>query len=144
MKSSVLLFTALVLAAAPACSADDASSTGLGEPIELTEFAQAWGSGDPDSVRAFYSPDALIFPIGVDESSDGSLPDAGWNTEDDIDREVAQHSSGTLEVFDPVRVGDIATYTWRWTFPTMTITGADILHYRDDLIWRHFIDYQLG
>ena len=43
-------------------------------------------------------------------------------------------------MFDPVRVGDIATYTWRWTLQSFTITGADILHYRDDLIWRQFID----
>ena len=36
------------------------------------------------------------------------------------------------------------TYTWRWDLGYLIITGADILHFHDDLIWRQFIDYQAG
>jgi hypothetical protein len=81
-------------------------------------------------------------PIGVDEVKGGAVA-GGWGMGADIDREVAQHSGGTYEIFNPVRVGDIATYTWRWDLG-MIITGADILYFHDDLIWRQFIDYQAG
>lgn len=114
----------------------------IGHPIDLTAFSEAWGSGDPDRVRAFYTEDAIIFPIGVDEVSGDSIA-GGWGMTDDLDREVSQHAGGTYEIFAPVRVGDIATFTWRWDLG-MIISGANILYFHDDLIWREFIDYQLG
>lgn len=123
-----------------ACSTD---TPPLGESIDLSAFSEAWSSGDADLVRDFYTDDAIIFPIGVDETKGDSVA-GGWGTGADIDREVAQHFGGTYEIFDAVRVGDIATYTWRWDLGYLIITGADILHFHDDLIWRQFIDYQQG
>ena len=115
----------------------------IGAAIDLTEFAEAWSSGDPDQIRAFYTDDAVIMPIGVDEVQDGKVA-GGWGMGDDIDREALQHAGGTYEIFNPIRVGDIAAFTWRWDITGFIITGANILHYRDDLIWREYIDYQAG
>jgi len=110
--------------------------------IDVPEAAKG-SAGDPDLVRDFYSEDAIIFPIGVDETKGESVAGA-WGTGADIDREVSQHLGGAHEIFDAVRVGDIATYTWRWDLGNLIITRADILHFQDDLIWRQFIDYQAG
>ena len=135
----------VVLLIASGCSGDSTSSeeSTIGEAIDLTAFADAWSSSDPDQVRAFYTDDAVILPIGVDEVQEGKVA-GGWGMGADIDREVLQHAGGTLEIFNPIRVGDIATYTWRWDLSGLIITGADILHFQGDLIWRQFIDYQLG
>ena len=125
------------------CDSTSSEESTIGEAIDLTAFADAWSSSDPDQVRAFYTDDAVILPIGVDEVQEGKVA-GGWGMGADIDREVLQHAGGTLEIFNPIRVGDIATYTWRWDLGGLIITGADILHFQGDLIWRQFIDYQLG
>jgi hypothetical protein len=119
------------------------SEPAVGAPIDLTAFAEAWSSGDPDQIRTFYTDDAVVMPIGVDEVQEGKVA-GGWGMGDDIDREAAQHAGGTYEIFNPIRVVDIATFTWRWDIDGFIITGASILHYRDDLIWREYIDYQAG
>lgn len=147
LASFALLVGAGTLVTAQEDAVDGAPAAGpaIGQTIDLDALAEAWSSGNADQVRAFYTEDARIFPIGVDEMGDGSLSDNGpWGMEQDIDREVRQHAGGTYEIFDPVRVRDIATYTWRWNIGGFIITGADILHYKDDLIWRQFIDYQAG
>ena len=120
-----------------------AERTQLGKAIDLSGLAAAWSSGDPDQIRSFYTDDAMIFPIGVDEVADGTI-ESGWGMGEDIDREAAQHFGGTYEIFDAIRVRDTAMYTWRWDLSGFIISGADILQYRDDLIWRHYIAYQAG
>ena len=67
------------------CSTD---APPIGESIDLSAFSETWSSGDPDLVRDFYTDDAIIFPIGVDETKGDSVA-GGWGTGADIDREVA-------------------------------------------------------
>jgi hypothetical protein len=134
---------------APAAAADSAVDIG----IDLDAFALAWGSGDADQIRTFYTDDAVIEPLGHLLDTLHADPQAEyWDVSgSDIDREAAQHAGARLEILDAVRVGDIIVDTARWTFPDgfasvpdgTVITGGDILHIRDGLIWRQFTDFQV-
>jgi hypothetical protein len=119
------------------------SEPAVGAPIDLTDLTEARGSGDPDQIRTFYTDDAVTMPIGVDEVQEGKVA-GGRGMGDDIDREAAQHAGGTYKIFNPIRVVDIATFTWRWDIFEFMTTGASIPHYHDDLIWREYIEYQAG
>jgi len=120
--------------------------------IDLDAFAAAWGSGDADAIRAFYTDDAVIQPLGHLLTTLHDDPQTQfWNIEsDEIEGEAADHNGATLEYLTAARIGDVVVTTFRWTFPDGfrgvppggEIVGSDIMHVRDGLIWRHFTSFE--
>lgn len=144
-----VLFTAVgaVIGRATAPGADRA------EPFDIEAFAEAWGSGEPDQIRPFYTDDAVIMPFGhiLSTLTGRPMPEYWVVSGPDIDREAAEHAGGTLEFFDVDQIGDMVVATGQWTFPPglfpnsegTVIRTTDIWHLRDGKIWRHFTDFQV-
>lgn len=130
-----------------------APESGRAEPIDLEAFAEAWGSGDADQIRAFYTDDAVMMPFGhiLDTLNGHPMPEYWDVSGPDMDREAAQHAGGTIEFFDANQIGNMVVTTAQWTFPeglfrdseVTVIKGTDIWHLRDGKIWRHFTDFEV-
>jgi hypothetical protein len=122
--------------------------------IDLDAFAEAWASGDADQIRAFYTEDAVIMPFGhlLPTLHDDDPALEFWDVSGaDLEREAAEHAGARMEILNATRVGDIVVDTVRWTFPDgfpsvpdgTVITGGEVLHLRDGLIWRQFTDFEV-
>jgi hypothetical protein len=130
-----------------------ASEPGWAEPFDLDALATAWGSGDADQIRAFYTDDAVMMPFGHILATLNSHPmPEYWDVSGpDMDREADQHEGGTFEFFDANQIGNMVVTTGQWTFPEglfldsaeTVIKATDIWHLRDDKIWLHFTDFEV-
>jgi hypothetical protein len=130
-----------------------APEAGRAEPFDLEAFAEAWGSGDADQIRPFYTDDAVIMPFGhiLSTLTSRPMPEYWVVSGPDIDREAAEHVGGTLEFFDVEQIGDMVVATGQWTFPPglfpnsegTVIKTTDIWHRRNGKIWRQFTDFQV-
>jgi hypothetical protein len=78
--------------------------------MDLNAFAQAWGSGDADHIRAFYTEDAVIVPFGhlLPTLHDDDPALEFWDVSGaDLEREAAEHAGARMEILSATRVGDI-------------------------------------
>jgi ketosteroid isomerase-like protein len=122
-------------------------------PFDLDVFAAAWGSGDADKIRAFYTDDAVMMPFGHILSTLGEHPvPEYWDVAGpDMDREAFEHEGGTFEFLTMNRIGNMVVATGQWAFPEAldpaladtVIQTADIWHLRDNKIWRLFSDFEV-
>lgn len=122
-------------------------------PFDLDAIATAWGSGDADEIRAFYTDDAVMMPFGHILATLGNHPvPEYWDVAGpDMDREALEHEGGTFEYLTVDRIGNMVVATGQWTFPEAldpsladtVIQTADIWHLRGDKIWRHFADFEV-
>jgi ketosteroid isomerase-like protein len=128
-----------------------AAESGPAAPFDLDAFAAAWGSGDADQIRAFYTDDAVMMPFGhiLASLSDHPMPEY-WDVSGiDMDREAAEHSEGTFEIFTVEQIGNMLVGTGQWTFhqgsglEDTVIKATDIMHLRENKIWRHFTDFEI-
>lgn len=121
------------------------------EPFDLDAFAAAWGSGDADQIRAFYTDDAVMMPFGHILSRLGGHPmPEYWDVSGpDMDREAFEHEGATYEIFTTEQNGNMVVTTGQWTFPEgsdnegTVIKTADVWHLRDGKIWRLFADFEV-
>jgi hypothetical protein len=129
----------------------DATSDSVG--IDLEAFAKAWGSGDADQIRAFYTDDAVIEPLGHLVSTLHENPQTEfWDVSGpDLEREALEHKGATIEYGQAERQGNVVVATFRMTFPEgfpsvppgTVLSGGDILQLRGDRIWRQFSDFEV-
>ncbi len=123
------------------------------ESIDLDAYADAWGSGDADRIRAFYTDDAVMMPFGhiLSTLSGHPMPEYWDVAGPDMDREAAEHEGGTFRFHDVRVFGNMVVTTGEWTFPedlfpdagSTVIETADVWHLRDGKIWRHFADFEV-
>ena len=139
--------------------AAEASRGQSGDPInavdevDLESLAAAWGSGDVERIRAFYSDDAVMMPFGhiLSTLSDHPLPEYWDIGGPDLVREAAEHEGATLEVLTANQIGNMIVTTGQWTFPAgmfpdselTVIKTADVSHLRGGEIWRVFGDFEV-
>jgi hypothetical protein len=153
-KSVVLAAAvAVMLVAGIAIGRATASEPGRAEPFDLDAFAAAWGSGDADQIRAFYTDDAVMMPFGHILSTLNSQPmPEYWDVSGpDMDREADQHDGAVFEFLSADQIGNMVVTTGQWTFPEdlfpdladTVILAADVQHLRDGKIWRHFADFEV-
>jgi hypothetical protein len=120
------------------------------EPLDFDALAAAWGSGDADQIRAFYTDDAVMMPFGhiLATLNDHPMPEY-WDVNGPaIEREAFEHEGATFETLDARQIGNMVVATGQWTSlpgaPEGTvIKTTDILHLRDGRIWRHFADFEV-
>ena len=121
--------------------------------LDLVALADAWGSGDADQIRAFYTEDAVMVPFGhiLSQLSDHPMPEYWDVSGPDIEREAAEHEGGTFEFIEARQIGNMLVATGQWTFPEglfpdselTVIKTADVTHLRDGRIWRVFSDFEV-
>ena len=122
-------------------------------PFDLDAYAAAWGSGDADQIRAFYTDDAVMLPFGhiLSTLSSHPMPEYWDVAGPDMDREASEHEGATFEFLTINQLGNMVVTTGHWTFPEelypdladAVIQTADLWHLRDGKIWRHFGDFDV-
>ena len=123
------------------------------EPFDVAAFAAAWGSGDADQIRTFYTDDAVMMPFGhiLSTLSGHPMPEYWDIAGPDMDREAAEHDGATFEILSLTQNGNMVVTTGQWTFPEdrypnladTVIQTASIMHLSGDKIWRVFGDFEV-
>lgn len=121
--------------------------------LDLAAYADAWGSGDADAIRAFFTDDAVMVPFGhmLSQLSDRPMPEYWDVSGPDMEREAAEHEGGTFEFIEARQIGNMLVATGQWTFPEglfpeselTVIKTADVMHLKDGKIWRIFSDFEV-
>lgn len=143
----------LVLAIGAVVGRMSSHDNGKAQPFDLSAYAKAWGSGDANQIRAFYTHDAIMMPFGhiLDTLNSHPQPEYWDMNGPALDREASQHKGATLTILEAKQVGNILVTTIRWTFPkglfsqseNTVITGGDVMHLRDGKIWREFTSFEV-
>src|SRR5215211_4535180 len=137
---STILALAIVLVAGSSLKAQEASPTAEGSSI-LTEYGEAWSSGDAAQVAALYTEDALREDVPTGTTSHGraeieALATGLFKTDADV----------RLEVTDGFVGESWAVVEWTFTGTRdesgseVTFRGASVLELEDGLI-REETDY---
>ncbi|HSB85431.1 MAG TPA: nuclear transport factor 2 family protein [Ilumatobacteraceae bacterium] len=144
---------ALLVAVGVAIGRVTAPEESRSHAFDLDAFAAAWGSGDANQIRAFYTEDAVVIPFGhmLNALSSHPMPEYWDVSGPAMDREAGQHKGGTYTFLEAKQIGDMMVATGQWTFPEglfptsadTVIKATDIMHLRDGKIWRQFTDFQV-
>ena len=122
-------------------------------PFDQGALAAAWGSGDADQIRAFYTDDAVMLPFGhiISTLDRHPMPEYWDISGPDMDREAFEHEGANFEILSNSQIGNMVVATGRWTFPKelypdladTVIQTADVMHLRDGKIWRHIGSFEV-